>query len=185
MSNDPTEIVKSWFNDPQHWAGSGKSSQCIDRKLLLPEMVKDKVVLNLGCFFPEDEHVYGGLAKRWVAVDFSEDVITRCKGMTSTPSTVEYLLMDMRNLDFPNNTFDLICDFSSGDHIDEAGFRQTLGEVYRVLKPGMHFLITYANANFFCAGEDPPQYERYGEAGYTRLMSPAQAWDYLYKAGFE
>jgi SAM-dependent methyltransferase len=48
---------------------------------------------------------------------------------------------DMRQMPFEAATFDAIVSAYAIDHLNRAGIRQSLGEAFRVLKPGGQFLL--------------------------------------------
>ena len=181
VKTDPTTLVKAWFSDPQYWAFSGKSNECIDRQLLKKVDIIGKDVLNLGCFYPEDEIACAAPAKRWVAVDFCQEVIDRCKTLENIPSCVEFLYQDIRCMDFQNEIFDVVIDFSSGDHLNIADFHTMIHEVHRILKSMGTFIITYQNSRFFQG--DPDVWNQ--ASGYSRCIDPDDLKYILLSSGFD
>lgn len=138
-------------------------SRDVDWLLVTPEVTEDKVVLDLGCCYPNDALKFGGLAKRWVSIDLCPEVIEANKKKFNIPK-VEFMVMNMRKLMFSDNTFDVALDMSSGDHMNWDGFRECVRETHRVLKPGGIFICIYAVINPFQSSEDL-------EFGYTRWSS--------------
>jgi SAM-dependent methyltransferase len=153
--------VKNWYGDPAHWVDPGERAHDFDKTLIPLEIITNKHILNLGCFYPRIELALAGLAASWHSIDFSEEVIRRCKTF-ETPAM--FNVMDMRSLQFLDNSFDTVLDLSSGDHMSFGDYYIVLEEVNRVLHKDGHFIVTYANYDHF----DDYSYDYYGEWGYER-----------------
>ncbi len=176
------KAVSDWYGAAEHWLLSKKTSKCVDYQLLNREkMVQGKDVLNIGCFYPQDEMAFGRFARRWVAIDFIPEVIERCRQVQPMSDTVEFMTMDARELQFPNESFDTVIDFSSGDQMTALSYEKVLNEVYRVLKSKGVFIVTYVNAGYM-SGIDG--YVMGKECGYTRVDKPSEMKEMLERAGF-
>jgi SAM-dependent methyltransferase len=177
MDND--EIVKNvqdWYGAGHYW-GSLKTHECIDARLIGDgELIKGSDVLNIGCYFPGDEITYGSLAKSWTAIDFSPQVIKRCR-MIKIPN-VTFICMDARDMIFESDTFDFVLDFSSGDQMPEEHYNEVLGEVAAVLRPGGFFIVTFANFAYF------KERETFGDFGYSRIYTQQEMIDKVTSFGF-
>lgn len=104
------------------------------------DLIRDKVVLDIGPAWGTDAYMLGPIAKRWVALDSSPAVLQHLNDHR-IPCTEG----DAAAIPFPDDTFDTVIDFSSID--------DTLGdplacyaECARVLKPGGVLISSYANA---------------------------------------
>jgi SAM-dependent methyltransferase len=176
MTSD--ESVKAWY--ATHFAPTDLTSKCFDWSLLdLGAMIQDKDVLNLGCAYPIDEFVLGLYAARWVAVDFTPEVIALCNASFRFPHDrrVHYQEADMRALPFSDGSFDTVLDFSSSDHVrdNRAALVQ---EAYRVLRPRGYYVRTYANLCYH-------QHERETtEFGYEVRLAPWEVEAEMQQAGF-
>lgn len=185
MKPSVDKAVLQWYSDPKNWHPEPKSPRYAEYKILQQgSLLKDKKVLNLGCFYPEDELKFGTLAKNWVAVDFSPEVITRAKLLVPH---VTFMVMDICKLEFPDKSFDVVMDLSSGDHLDDESFRQMLIEVYRVLSPGGHFVLAFANRDYFAARNkfwhnNTGSFENYG---YWRAYTIQEMKGLLLASGFQ
>lgn len=185
IQDDIVTNVKEWYGNTENWKiqegellSIHKTSACTDWQLIEQgELIKDKSVLNIGCFFPGDEQTYGSLAKSWVSIDFSPDVIARCKFL-NIPN-ITFLLVDARKMEFYNGQFNLVLDFSSGDQMPEEHYDETLREIYRVLQYGGLFVVTYANFEYFKVKET------YGDFGYSRIYSTQELKDKIAPLGFK
>jgi SAM-dependent methyltransferase len=180
---DIDKAVQNWYSDFEHWADSSKSSECIDYQLInLGDLVRNKCTLNLGCFYPTDELKYAAFAKRWVAIDFSSEVIERCKQLVPG---VEFFVMDMRALQFENAIFDVVLDFSSGDQMDEKSYHLVLSEVYRVLCPEGYFAVAFTNRNKFTEFTKDNPGRLGGDCGYTHTYLISEMIEMLHQHGLK
>lgn len=178
MNIDVDIAVQKWYTD--HFDPTELCYKYFDWSFLQNgTLVRDKVVLNLGCLYPIDEFIWGRTAKKWVAVDFTPNVIKRCVEEFKFPhmDRVEFKVADFRKLSFEDSKFDVVVDYSSSDHVrdDRDSIRS---EVFRVLKPGGYHIVTYANRTFF---KDDDSYNQFG---YEIHMTPEAMEKELIKAGF-
>jgi ubiquinone/menaquinone biosynthesis C-methylase UbiE len=138
--------VQAWYADPSRWKAQGKFEEWADRILIdQGELLRGKHVLNLGCFYPEDEARFMHMVKSWTAIDFTPEVIDWCRSWLGWPSHVRFGVADMRAMPFEDEFFDVVLDFSSGDHLSLEDYQKTLKEVWRVLRPLGHFAVTFTN----------------------------------------
>ena len=178
--------VQVWYEDPDRWKPQGKTWP--DRVLLdHGALIDSKHVLNLGCFYPEDEDELAHRAASWTAIDFVPSVIARCKAHRVWPATVRFEVGDMRDLRFADESFDVVTDFSSGDHLLREDWHKVISETSRVLREGGHFLVCYANREAFEALG--PYWkecgDRHGEYGYVRTDTKEMMTTMLEERGFE
>ncbi len=176
---DINTAVQGWYNN--HFAPTDLCYKYFDWSFLQNNgtLIKNKVVLNLGCNYPIDEFIWGRIVKKWVAVDFAPNVIKRCVEEFKFPHSdrVEFKTVDFRKLPFEDSKFDVVLDYSSSDHVRDN--RDSIrSEVFRVLKSGGCHVVTYANKTFFKNAEDFSQF------GYEIHMTPEAMEKELIKAGF-
>ncbi|QQG38992.1 MAG: class I SAM-dependent methyltransferase [Candidatus Woesearchaeota archaeon] len=71
-----------------------------------------------------------------ICIDNSEEMVKKCrqKGLIAK-------VMDIEELDFPENTFDGVCASASLIHIPKANLEKVLKSIKRVLKPGGLFYV--------------------------------------------
>lgn len=173
------EAVKVWYNN--NFSPTDLCYKYFDWSFLQSNgtLIKNKVVLNLGCNYPIDEFIWGRIVKEWVAVDFAHNVIKKCVEEFKFPHSdrVKFRTADFRKLPFEDSKFDVVLDYSSSDHVrdDRDSIRS---EVFRVLKPGGCHIVTYANRDFF---KDDDNYNQFG---YEIHMTPEAMEKELIKAGF-
>jgi len=177
MITNSDDRVQKWYKT--HFIPTGLGYKKIDWHLAKKDMIKNKDVLNLGCHYPLDEFILGIHAHRWVAIDFTEEVIKRCKEEFRFPhmDRVEFRCADMRDLPF-SEEFDTVLDFSSSDHV-KHGRHYIREEAFRVLRPGGHHVVTYANREFFEKDED------YSQFGYEIHLSTETMHTELTNVGFD
>lgn len=176
-----TEEVRKWYGSRWEKVESNSAEKLFDSSLVSTyNMVSDKVVLNLGCYYPVDELILGPLSKLWIAIDFCPEVIEHCKEVCTVPQ-VNFQLADMRTLPFENETFDTVFDFSSGDHVTLEDYDKVLKQVWKVLKPYGIFLVTYSNIDFYADGL--AEYTDYH--GYERRIKPDDLAVLLMENGFK
>lgn len=164
------DLVCKWYSLPEHWRATGKTTGCVDYVMLQQgELLRGKDVLNLGCFYPEEELRFGYLAHHWEAIDFSPAVISQCRQLVTLP-IVNFSVMDMRYLKFADASFDVVLDLSSGDQMAESSYRKVLAEVSRVLRNDGVFIIAFTDASWFSEHDDYWKTHRIklGDYGYVR-----------------
>jgi len=80
-----------------------------------------------------------------IGVDASEVAIRYCLKCWSDTSNVAYRVMDVRRLDFDDESFSALVSFEVLEHLDDQGQEQFISEVARVLRPGGIALISCPN----------------------------------------
>lgn len=156
-----TEIVKKAYDelieqyrrlgdDPRKKIHYMKVKEVTDHYLL--GTVKNKVILNVGCFFPVDEIKYAHEnAKLIVGIDICYDALkygsyVAKRELKNRYSRVNLICCDARALPLRKNVFDKIACFSTIDHIPGKENRiNVLKETLRVLKNGGVLAITVPN----------------------------------------
>lgn len=111
-------------------------------KSMLPNL-KNKKILMLGCGTGEESKLleaFGADVNNLVGIDLSGKSIEIAK---NTYSNVEFLVADMNELPFLDNTFDFVYS-SLAIHYNGTP-EKTYEEVFRVLKPGGEFLFSIAH----------------------------------------
>lgn len=181
MEERAEDLVKTWFSQSENFRPSGKSESSVARRLINAVNLAGKDVLNMGCFYPEDELEYGGKANSWTAIDLCEPVIKWCLEIKDMPSQVIFLQKDIRATGFSDNSFDIVCDFSTGDHLTLQDFVSMIKEAHRVLRPSGLFLCSYQNATYF-VGEPLEHWRK--DAGYSRSMTTLNAGLAIQSVGF-
>ena len=101
---------------------------------LLETAVAGSEVLEIGCGTGELSRRLAATAAKVVGVDLSEGRVERARRKLTEQErgVLSFRAMDAEHLDFPADTFDVVCGGAILHHLDVA---RALGEVARVLKP--------------------------------------------------
>ena len=102
-------------------------------------LTKRSKVLDLGCGMGKDVKLFGDLGFEAVGVDGSAGMIAEAKRRYSKQ---RFFIMDVRNLKFPDDNFNLVWSWSVLTHLEIEDKKRTLAQIYRVLKKGGTFVQT-------------------------------------------
>lgn len=115
------------------------------RYVLLKDLIlKSDNVLEAGCGFGYGASYISNLAQKVTGLDIAEDSIEFCK-KTYPISNVEWIIGDVTNLPFENETFDVYVSYETLEHIPLNLVDKYVEEAYRVLKKGGRFIISTPN----------------------------------------
>ncbi|MCF7865251.1 MAG: methyltransferase domain-containing protein [Candidatus Pacebacteria bacterium] len=124
VRNPDDAVYHSYYEKPAMYA-------------LLPDL-KGKTVLSVGCGSGEDSNYLKNQgATKSVGIDLSSELI---KIASQTYPNCEFKTMDMEKLEFADQSFDFAYSSLAIHYIEN--WTQSLSEVYRVLKPGSHFIFS-------------------------------------------
>jgi ubiquinone/menaquinone biosynthesis C-methylase UbiE len=112
------------------WVGDYEK-QLLDRFLQLIEALNLRI-LDIGCGNGKDTAYLMAKGATVVGIDYSSKMLQEAKRHVQSGV---FHLMDMRNLEFPNNTFDGVWANGCIYHVPKVELGQVLKEVIRVLKP--------------------------------------------------
>ena len=146
-------IQKYLENDPrENWWYYHISKVKTDYRLINNVELRDKIVLNIGGFFPIDEIFFSSVVKEFYSIDISPGVIEFAKKVANLELSkhlrdkLHFRVADAANLPFENNFFDVTMSFSTLEHIpDEKKRRKAFSEMARVTKRGGAVIITVPN----------------------------------------
>ena len=139
------KTIKSYDDYAIKWAEKIRSGKNIAHKFLekpamykkLPSL-KGKTVLCIGCGAGEEcEHLKFLGAKKVIGIDISKGLINIAK--TSYPD-LEFHVMDMEKLNFPDNFFDFIYSSLTIHYVKD--WTKTLRGVHKILKASGVFLFS-------------------------------------------
>jgi SAM-dependent methyltransferase len=94
-------------------------------------------ILDCGCGRGEWSLFLKGLGHRVVGIDIAKDIISSLQEQFRD----DFRFGDFRNLDFPDDSFDLIINWGGMEHFEE-GPAQTILEAWRVLRTGGWFVAS-------------------------------------------
>lgn len=127
-------VEKIWHWISIQWKkGNKEFYDCIHKYILSSENV-----LELGCWTGVVLKTIWYLAKKYIATDFSEEMLNIAKRNLVNAKNIKFKQEDVNNMWFLEETFDLIIKRLAPDN---------LNEIYRVLKYDGHF-INFTNWEF-------------------------------------
>ncbi len=100
-------------------------------------------VLDLGCGNGRLYQLFDGMSIHYIGLDQSEELIKKAQEKFSG---VDFAVGDMRELPFPDDSYDIIYSIAAFHHLANAEDRlKALSEMRRVLKPGGKVVMTNWN----------------------------------------
>jgi len=153
------EKQKRWFKevynlgDKRLEAGYGwpleVDNQLIKFLKIIRKSLSSGKVLDLGC--GQGRHTIFLSQKGFdtYGIDYIERAIVEAKQRAKEKNldNVNFRVMDVLNLDFPKNFFDIILDWSVLDHIKPKEWKRYLNNILDVLKIGGFLILTEFSSN--------------------------------------
>jgi len=133
VEKNPTESYKEFFD--------------AEKKFLKENVLKNSVVLDVGCGTGELMKLLSPIVKKITGIDNDENAIKRCKENLKGLDNVEIFLEDAEKMHFKDNSFDVI--ICMGTTFDNFGKTKTkiLLEIKRLLKNNGIFIFSVYNEN--------------------------------------
>ena len=113
----------------------------------LPASSTPRTILNIGSGTGHDLHIIKQYGKLHVM-----DIEPRAIELIPANLVDEKRVGDVRNISYPDATFDLVISCDMLEHVDND--TQAVSEIYRVLKPGGIFVFSVPAFNFIYSGHD-------------------------------
>ena len=104
--------------------------------------LKGKRILDCGFHSGCDAMFWAGEAAEYIAIDLNANAVAAAQQLDCP---AYFLCGDMTHLQFVDESFDLVFNFSSLDHLDRNTQDDAIAEVVRVLINGGHLLISFPN----------------------------------------
>jgi ubiquinone/menaquinone biosynthesis C-methylase UbiE len=136
ITRDSYDLISASYSDKisglvsDTWVGDYEK-RLLDRFLQLTEASNLKI-LDVGCGNGKDTAYLMAKGVTVIGIDYSSKMLQEAKRHVQNGV---FLLMDMRNLEFPNDTFDGVWANGCIYHVPKVELGQVLKEVIRVLKP--------------------------------------------------
>lgn len=165
------EVTDSYSAYAQKWAEHMRSGHNLAHEYLekpamygkLPNL-QGRDVLCIGCGTGEEcDYIHSLGVRRVSGIDLSPGLIEYAH--KSYP-TLDFKVMDMENLDFPDESFDFIYSSLVMHYVESL--KPTLEHVYRTLKKGGTFLFSTHHPATFGAGRSRNEHERHSLLGYKK-----------------
>ena len=96
-------------------------------------------VLDLGCGWGRDAHLFYEKGFEVYGVDLSEKMINRARELYTG---ISFEIQDIRNLNFENESFDGIWASACLLHIPKSDLIDVLRNLHKILKPGGHIFVS-------------------------------------------
>lgn len=100
---------------------------------------KGKVVLDAACGVGYGSHLLCEEAKKVMGVDISEEAINYAKKHYQRDN-IQFEVMDIHKLTFPDRFFDVVCSFETLEHLDSPA--RFVMDVKRILKDDGLFIVS-------------------------------------------
>lgn len=140
---------------------------------------KGASILDIGCGPGRDAKIFSEKGFNTTGIDLSERMIETAKTMVKNAS---FKVMDLMNLEFPDNSFDAVWASAVYLHIQKKEIVPALKEAYRVLKNGGILCTSVKEGE----GEILKVDERYGDVRkFWSFYSKQEIEEAFGKAGFE
>lgn len=120
-------------------SSSGPLAVHLKRYELARQFSNGKVILDAACGVGYGAYFIAEGAKEVIGVDKSDEAIIYAKN-NYQKENIQFKVMDIHNLEFPDKYFDLVCSFETVEHLDNP--QVFLGEVKRVLKEEGRFIVS-------------------------------------------
>ncbi|GFP31231.1 class I SAM-dependent methyltransferase [Candidatus Hakubella thermalkaliphila] len=127
----------------------------------------NKIVLDAGCGYGYGSYYWASNgAKNVVGIDISDEAIQYAKKQYHLEN-LEYRIMNVTNLDFPDESFDVVCSIEVIEHLEE--YERHLLEIRRVLRPGGILVLSTPNKKL-TAGQNYYHYHEFEPLELYKLL---------------
>ncbi|WP_099211975.1 class I SAM-dependent methyltransferase [Thermococcus henrietii] len=143
---EPTYEEKPWLYDPRSETGRKRLKR-------MKELLRDVLprlggkALDVGCGMGVSTLTLEELGFEVVGIDTQEELVKNAGEIARELGyRAEFRVMDARNLDFPDESFDLVAFLGNLlPHMSIYDFDSAVGEAFRVLKRGGVLVVEYAD----------------------------------------
>lgn len=164
---------------------TARHQKCLE----LVGVVKGKKILNIGSYngWFEEKVSHKG-AKEVFGIDINQQFIDMTR---KNASPARFFKMDILNLNFPKNYFDIVTIFDVLEHLAKNKEEKVFKKINNVLKKGGELIVSVPNNYFLFNLLDPAWY--FGHRHYSletikklieRSGSPFEIKEYTYGGGF-
>lgn len=153
-------MSNGWDESAEAWIASLGEDGDYGRKYVLDAPMLARIqdgsygdALDIGCGEGRFSRILRGLGINVVGVDLTDALIHRAR---QRDPTGDYRIGNVENLEFPDNTFDLVVSYLT--FIDFPDIKRAIEEIVRVLRPGGVLLV--ANLTSFNTAGPPEGWVR-------------------------
>ena len=128
------KTIQAYDAAPDKYASAtGDMVNIVEMDLMLSHMPSsEKKILDVGCGPGRDAHVLDGKGYRIIGIDLSKELLKKARELHSG---LEFEQMDVRKLEFPDNTFGAVWCNAVLLHLNDKDLEIALQEIFRVLTP--------------------------------------------------
>lgn len=116
----------------------------IHRYSMVSKLVEGKTVLDAACGTGYGSYIMSEYAKSVTGIDLSLDAVNYCNE-AYCKDNLYYKNMSVTEMDFPDNSFDIVVSFETIEHISKEHECEFLSEIVRVLKPDGLLIMSVPN----------------------------------------
>ncbi len=178
MSTD-IKTIDAYNNFAKKWSEQHKTGEIVNHVYLekpamysLLNNLEGKKILCIGCGSGEECDFLASQGAEVIGTDISSGLIEEAR--KSYP-TIQFEVMDMENLDFEENSFDLVYSSLAVHYIED--WTKLMNETFRVLKAGGEFVFSTMHP-VFTGGEDF-SYDEGSMTGIARYKNTAKGEFYV------
>jgi ubiquinone/menaquinone biosynthesis C-methylase UbiE len=180
MSDDHVKSTIAVYNSiaTQYALQAEAHAPAQEREKFTGMIPKGGKVLDAGCGSGRDAAYFETKDIGVVGIDLSDSLLVIARKVAAN---AEFINMDLRKMDFPDNKFDGIWACASIIHLKRVEIPPVLATFFRILKPGgvLMVMVKAGTRDEFTAEPSIPDKSRY----YT-YFSKKDIKDYITRAGF-
>ncbi len=184
------------FDVRNDWNYMHQSKFKVDYKLVskIPGGLNNKVVLNIGTFFPIDEIYFASRVKKFYSIDIAPEIISLANKIADKEihpnfrDRVVIEVADASQLPYEDNFFDVSFSFSTLEHIPEKEKRErAFSELTRVTQKSGFVIITVPNKLNFGKYLQSTLMQKRGTSpfGFEKHYSPGELKRIMLKNGIQ
>jgi len=179
---DPTDITIETYNRTAHeFEKKAKNLHHVkEEKKFEKYLQPGSSILDLGCGDGRDAKIFSERGFKVTGIDLSDKMLDLAR---TKVALAIFKKMDIRNLEFPDNSFEGIWAVASLLHIPKKEIHKALSESYRVLKKkGIIYICVKVGE-----GEELKPDKRYDESAFKfySYFQPTELERFVKKSGFK
>ncbi|WP_426349023.1 class I SAM-dependent methyltransferase [Alloiococcus sp. CFN-8] len=156
---DDIEFFNQYKKMSRSVEGLQRAGEWHELKKMLPSF-KEARVLDLGCGFGwHCNYAVEMGAKSVIGVDISEKMLQEAREKTTSP-LVEYIKMPIEDIDYPEESFDVVISSLAFHYIDS--FQEVCRKISNLLVKGGDFILSVEHPIFTAEGSQQWHYDAQG-----------------------
>lgn len=160
---DNSVFFEKYSEMPRSKYGLSAAGEWEALKRILPE-IKDKEVLDLGCGYGWHCKYFADKgASKVIGIDISTKML-ELANLKNKASNISYSCIAMEDIDFKDESFDIIFSFLAIHYIKDFDF--LVNKIYKLLKKGGNFIFSVEHPIFTAHGSQNWIYNEQGEIEY-------------------